>query len=147
MSSIPTYVVPQKAVIMLDHEKMIADLRKGPVYLLPEDAHQVKALLVFMRLRQNFYGDERPNTKRVTLIENGKETDLVKVHMIEAPVRRFASTKGLVQEVSTGNVMSLEQACAAVGQGLKAGTVRARIKLQGKSLKEASRGLLDEVKA
>lgn len=141
------YKTPTKTLVVLDHEKMVEDLKLGPVYLSKEDYPAYKALTMYMRNRD--MGNLRPAAKTITYLYKGEEVEVIRVSLTDKPVAPYAYRNcPKVVRVADGVVFdSLNKALQATDmpKGAKYfATVKSRIDA-GKSIFEASCGVFKEV--
>ena len=140
------YKVPTKTVLVFDQEKMIEDLKEGPVYLSKEDYSTYKALVMYMRNRG--LGQLRPAAKTITYLIKGEEIEVMRLTLRDDPINSYEGrTVYKVLRVADGEVFeSLNKAMedTEMPKGARNfSTVFRRLK-SGKSMHEASCGAFKE---
>lgn len=139
------YKVPTKTIEVFDQEKMIEDLRAGPVYLSKEDHSVYKALVMYMRNRE--FGNLRPTSKTITYLIKGEEIEVTRITLTDKPTADYNQHCPKVVRVADGVVFdSLNKAVEGteMPKGAKHfATVKAKVNA-GKSIFEASCGAFKE---
>lgn len=140
------YKVPTKTVISLDHEKMIEDLKAGPVYLDKGDYNTYKALTMYMRHKG--LGQLRP-ARTITYVVKGEEVEVLRVTLIDKPINFHGRGGAIkVRRVSDGFLFNSLVAAVQSTEMPKGArnymTIIRKVKA-GKSVLEASGGVFKEV--
>lgn len=93
------YTPPTKTVVMPDWDAMIADMRKGPLFLDQVQANAVRApLSMFMRSPSQApkFGAMRPSLKTVVYVHlDGTEEVLTRLSLVDTPVKKYKTTRSI----------------------------------------------------
>jgi len=129
------YKVPTKTTITVDCEKMLEDLRAGPLYLNKSDYDSYKNLNTHTRSKGM---QERPACKTIVVLERGVETQYIKLTLNTGPIRLNTPKESamVVRNTETGEHGTLFRMLST----REYNRVRAVMRY-GKTLEKATNGL------